>query len=599
MVLLTCVLGLSALASGTEKSWIEVKSPHFRVLTDSGAADGRQVAREFERFRAVFAARFSDFRLDSGAPLTIFAAHDEQTAKTLDPSLWKIKGAKPAGFFLHSWEKQYALVRMDTWTQGTSTVVYHEYTHMLLAMNSRWLPLWLNEGLAEFYAYTRFEEQKTLIGAPTERYRALRQGGLIPVKTLISVTQRSPFYHDEQKAQLFYAEAWALVHYCLFGPNMDGGAKMNAFYLKLQNGEEQNQAFEEVFGSFKAMDQGLSEYVHQNAFHAGVVKLTPQVSDKEYRVRALSVAETQAELGGYHLWTHDRENARNYLAEALKNDPKLGLAHEEQGFLYLNEGNNADAASEFAQAVSLDKSLYLSQFAKTMISPLAGSGVRADQSAFRQGLTDTLNINLQFAPAFVQMARLSVRQNDLKSALNYSERAETLEPSRAGYHLLTGNILLRMGRQPQAANYAKFVADRWFGSDHNEAVELWNQVPESDRPPGIVVSDWNPKETERAEGTLKGVVCGDKDNWSLTLTEGDQTLTFHEMGRYIWGFSDTIWYGQDHINLCHNLEGHRTIVYYKPSGDSTFAGNVVELEVRDDLTPAPSANPATTSTPTH
>ena len=102
-----------------------------------------------------------------------------------------------------------------------------------------------------------------------ERYRALRQGGLIPVKTLISVTQRSPFYHDEQKAQLFYAEAWALVHYCLFGPNMDGGAKMNAFYLKLQNGEEQNQAFEEVCGSFKPMDQGVSEYVHLNAFTPG------------------------------------------------------------------------------------------------------------------------------------------------------------------------------------------------------------------------------------------------------------------------------------------------------------------------------------------
>src|SRR5215472_8786455 len=70
--LFVCVAGVAGTACGGEKPWIQVKSPHFRVLTDAGAGDGRMVAREFERLRAVFAARYPDFRLDSGAPLTIF-----------------------------------------------------------------------------------------------------------------------------------------------------------------------------------------------------------------------------------------------------------------------------------------------------------------------------------------------------------------------------------------------------------------------------------------------------------------------------------------------------------------------------------------------
>ena len=586
------LLFIAQKSEGGEKPWIEVKSPHFRVLTDAGADDGRRVAREFERLRAVFAARFPEFRLDSGAPLTIFAARDEQTAKTLAPYFWKVKGAKPAGYFQHSWEKQFALVRMDTWYQGTERVVYHEYTHMITALNSRWLPVWLNEGMAEFYAYTRFEENKTLIGAPTERFRALRERPWIPIETLIMVNQRSPYYHDEDKVQMFYAESWALVHYCLFGPKMEGGKKLDDFYQRLQNGTEQKQAFQGAFGSFKEMDQQLREYLNDYAFHAAVLKVAPAVSDKEYLTRTLNIAETQAELGGYHLWTHDREHARIYVTEALKNDPKLGLAHEEQGFLDLYDGKETDAANQFAEAVSNDKTLYLSQFAKTMLSPQATSDVRADQSIFLRGLTDTLNMNLQFAPAFIQMARLAVRQNDLSTALKYSMKAESLEPSRAGYHTMSGQILLRMGRGRQAADYAKFVADRWFGADHNEAVELWNSVLESERPAGEVVLDWNPKETQRAEGILKGSTCGDNANWSLSLAQGEQTLTFHFTGRYLWGYSDSLWYGQDHINFCHYLEGHRTIVYYKPAAGGSYAGDVVEFEVRDDLPAAPAKAPA-------
>jgi hypothetical protein len=580
-------------SSAKEKPWLEVNSPHFRVLTDAGAGDARRVAGEFEQLREVFASQYPGFRLESGAPLLIFAARDEETAKSLAPYLWKAKGAKPAGYFQQSWERKFALIQLDAWNSraggGAHQVVFHEYTHSLLHINAHWLPLWMDEGIAEFYAYTMFREHDTLVGTPTERYRTLQWRTFIPVETLISVNHGSPYYHDEDKAPMFYAESWALIHYLLFAPNLDGSKKLNDFYQKLQQGEEQKKAFVEVFGSFKDVDKGLDAYIRRFQFQAAVLKSTIRVNDKDYPARELTMAETQAEIGGFHLWTHDLENARPYVNDALQNDRKLGLAHEEMGFLDFVDGKDAESLKEFTQAYDLDRARYLSLFSKAMLSPSANSSVPAEQEEFTKTLKAVLAINPRYAPAYVQLSRMAVRQGDLGAAYTYSRKAEDLEPFRAGYHLQTGQILLRMGKGPAAGNFAKYVADRWYGSDHNEAWELWMSIPESERPGVEPVTESAPKDTQEVSGRIKSVACGKEDEWSFNLDHDGQTLTFHRKGGFNFGFSDSFWYGEDHITLCHHMEGLRSIVHYRPVANKAYSGDVVEIEIRDDLPASPAA----------
>ncbi|HTT22861.1 MAG TPA: hypothetical protein VMG82_28280 [Candidatus Sulfotelmatobacter sp.] len=118
------IVSLSAVAS--EKPWTEIRSPHFRVLTNGSISDARNVVYEFEQLRYVFATRFPNARLESGAPLLVFAVRDEDTAKKLGPRIWKT-GANIAGEFHHGWERQFAIVRLDTWGgEGSKEVVYHE-----------------------------------------------------------------------------------------------------------------------------------------------------------------------------------------------------------------------------------------------------------------------------------------------------------------------------------------------------------------------------------------------------------------------------------------------------------------------------------------
>jgi len=582
LLLLLC----AAAASASEKPWTEVRSPHFRVLTDTNSGDARNVAHEFEQMRNVFATHLTSARLESGAPLLIFAVRDEETAKALEPHIWKT-GANRAGEFHHGWEKQYAIVRLDSWgREGAKQVVYHEYTHSIEHMNSHWLPLWFDEGTAEFYAYTRFEAHRTYVGAPTERIKVLRGSTPIPVETFIALTPRSPYYLDGSKNQLFYAEAWALVHFLTYGPGMENGKKLGEFLGLLQERTDQAKAFQQVFGPFKTVDKALDSYMLQPTFTITVLKDPDQIDDKTFTSRTLSIAETEAELGGFHLWTRDLDGARSLLGQALKDDPKLGLAHENMGFLGFTEGDDSAAASEFSQAYALDSTLYLSLFAKTMLSPLPTSHQVSDLNAFGAAMGKVLQLNPQFAPAYVQLARLATRENDLESALMVSRKAEELEPSLAGYHLLTGQILQRMARGGEAAGYAQFVADRWVGPDHNEAIELWNSVPPAQRPAGEVITEEAPKDTQNVEGVVKSLTCAGKDqDWALALDRDGHLLNFHRKGGFAAGFSDTIWYGADHFSLCHHVEGVRAVVRYRAPSDATYAGDIAEIEIRDDLPP--------------
>ena len=578
-------------AVGAQKPWVEVTSPHFRVLTDSSPTDARHVAHECEQLRSALADVYPEFRLDGGAPLVIFAAHDEATAKSLLPLIWMEKGANPAGAFFHGWEKQYAMVRLDEWDHG-APVVYHEYTHSILHLNLHWLPLWLDEGMANLYGFSRFQNGKIFVGAtPPGFTEVMPSSSLIPIETLISVDSRSPYYHNEDKVYQLYAESWALVHFMMFGPGMNRGTRLNQFSTLLQQGMEQEKAFQQAFGDFKEMDAALGNYIHQFAFQqAGVfVPKSTQFDEKTFLSRTLSIAETEAELASFHLWTDDVAGAKSIAEQAVKDDPKLGLAHEVMGFVNFADGEDVRARNEFSQASDLNPRLPLSRFYKTMMSPNAASDDPVDRRAFYDALTKVLTLNPQFAPVYVQLSKLALRQNDLEAAFGLSQRAEHLEPMRAGYHLLSGQILKREGKGQDAARFAKFVADRWVGADHNEAVELWNAVSQEQRPSGDSLSDTAPKDTQTAEGRIKSVTCLINEGLELTINRDEKMLTFYSKGSLFPNFSDTIWYGEDHFSFCHHLEGMRAIVRYHPVPNAKYVGEIAKIEIRDDL-PVPMSN---------
>ncbi len=92
-----------------------------------------------------------------------------------------------------------------------------------------------------------------------------------------------------------------------------------------------------------------------------------------------------------------------------------------------------------------------------------------------------------------------------------------------------------------------------------------------------------PKDTQTISGVVQSVQCAGPENLTLVLLHEHAPLTFHRKGAFIIGFSDTLWYGADHFDICHNVESLRAIVRYRPASDASYAGDLAEVEIRDDL----------------
>jgi tetratricopeptide (TPR) repeat protein len=584
-----CTIGI--FASASEKPWIEVRSEHFRVISDGDVQDVFAIAREFEQMRLVFASGSVNMRLDSGVPLVVFAPRDLQSMGRISSWHPYWEHSSIAGYFQSSWEISFAAVRLDLDQPGYYQPVYHEYVHNLLHMNFKWLPLWLDEGLAELYGTSRFNGSSALVGVPSPRKFVMDNQDLIPLKTLFAVDPSSAYYHGP-KTQLFYAESWALAHYLTFGEGMEQGKRMGKFYNLLESGTDQEKAFEQVFGPIKEIEDDLGKYARKGRMHAWEIKSFPQIPTHTLASRTLSAAEAEAELGRFSLWvSHDMVTARNLIEKALKDDPKLGLAHENMGFLNFADGKDEDALREFTAAVECDHTRYLSLFYSTMLSRMAQSSVPADQAQFENALFKTLQLNPQFAQVYIQLALLYARQGDLKKALAAATKAGHLEPSRAGYDLLAGSLLLQMGRGRDAAATAKYVAERWHDVDREEALELWNKVPQGQRPAETLVADKEPEDVKKLEGTVASVECkddGKERSLTMTVQSSGQAWTFRENAHGMkMGFSDTLWYGRDHFSLCHHVDGMRAIVKYKATSDKGYAGELYELQLRVDAPVTP------------
>ena len=142
-------------------NWIEVRSPHFTVNTNAGEKEARKIADQFEQIRQMFHSAFPAMRVDPGQPIIIVAAKSENTMKLFLPEEWEVKGhIHHAGMYQPGEDKDYVVMRLDSEGENPFHTLYHEYTHALMRLNFSGLPLWLDEGMAEFLEIRRWERRR-------------------------------------------------------------------------------------------------------------------------------------------------------------------------------------------------------------------------------------------------------------------------------------------------------------------------------------------------------------------------------------------------------------------------------------------------------
>ena len=199
--------------------------------------------------------------------------------------------------------------------------------------------------------------------------------------------------------------------------------------------------------------------------------------------------------------------------------------------------------TKFTQAYELDSKQYLSLFYRTMLSPISQLGAPADQAAFRDALLNTIRLNKGYAPAYVELARLAVRQGNPTVALAIARKAEQLEPSRAGYHLLSGTVTAAFGPRPRGRGIRQVCGRSmvWTGSRRGGRT-LGTTCPWQTGPPGDPPLEVIPPGIQTMSGLLKSASCGEK-GLTFDVDHDGQKLTFRTVaGGWIGGYSKILRY---------------------------------------------------------
>src|SRR6185503_14940247 len=161
------------------------------------------------------------------------------------------------------------LLSLEGFEEGAS-VVYHEYTHLLVQNAVRSVPTWLSEGLAEVYSGYRLDAggKGAVIGRPLPHHVLLLRERYMPLAELIAVDHSSPLYNEGSKRSIFYAESWVLTHYAMT-ELPDGAAAINRYTAASAEGQAPGDAFRAAFAATPAeFDKQLRGYVNRYRFGA-------------------------------------------------------------------------------------------------------------------------------------------------------------------------------------------------------------------------------------------------------------------------------------------------------------------------------------------
>jgi cytochrome c-type biogenesis protein CcmH/NrfG len=600
LVLFPLLATALALARDKPENWLEVQSQHFTVVTNANEKAGRRIADQFERMRSVFHVAFPRVSIDNGSPIIVLAIKDEKDFRALEPQAYLAKGQlKLGGLFLRAPERNYVLMRVDAEGQHPYAVVYHEYTHFLLSKSAEWLPLWLNEGLAEFYENTNIHEKEVSLGEPSpENLAWLRENRLLPLATLFTVDTSSPYYHEENKGSVFYAESWALTHYLQVRDFQGKTQRLTDYTELLKQNVDPVTAATRVFGDLKQLQSNLDSYIHQGSFTYFKLATSTGVDDAVFKERPLTETQADAVRGDFLAYNERVADARPLLDQVLQEDPKNVSAHETMGFLEFRAGHLDEARKWYEQAVKLDSRSYIAHYYFAAISMNAGAGP-SDDAQVEASLRAAIKLNPSFAPPFERLAAFEgMRHQNLDEAHMMILNAVQLDPGNVGYRMTAASVLMQMERGKDAvavlhealrvakspaetAMVQNFLAqaERYATARERQTAEELEANVETNADDAEAPKEELPKGPHRfVVGTLQNVHCH-ASKIDLTIAAKGKTMPLHSGNFYQIGFTALGFVPKGDLNPCMDLDGMSAKVEYVESSAQPPVAHVVAIEL--------------------
>jgi tetratricopeptide (TPR) repeat protein len=260
-----------------------------------------------------------------------------------------------AGYFTSLPHANYIVLAPSGYRPFTYQLIFHEYTHYIIARNFKRLPFWLNEGLSEFYSTFAGSDRdaRTIVGRPIDWHLAtLLQRGVMPHARFVQPQIPEELLRDQQGMARLYAQSWALTHFLLVGGDEARRQQLGKYLAALERGTPNDKAFEEIFGpDLGVLDRQLEKHVSDFRMKAVQLQLAPM----PLQLQATPLREVEAEYvqGDLLVNTGASELADRYLSNALKLDAAHAPARLARAALHL-QGERYAEALDLASAEDLN-----------------------------------------------------------------------------------------------------------------------------------------------------------------------------------------------------------------------------------------------------
>lgn len=208
--------------------WLRVETPHFSIFSSAPERLTREIAADLERLTNVLVSSSPYFRV-SERRTRIFLFGDPRDAQ---PYFDAARGMRIDAAGLTVRHPAGSTILIDvTMRGGNALTPRHELVHDLLGNNPRPLPLWIEEGLAEYYSNR---------GRPIyEHYARLRGKARVPIDELFAVRATSP----RAVSWEFYAQSWGAVSVLI----RQDAAAFHALLRDVDEGKSSEAALAERF----------------------------------------------------------------------------------------------------------------------------------------------------------------------------------------------------------------------------------------------------------------------------------------------------------------------------------------------------------------
>lgn len=490
-LLFLALFAFSAVPAEAKDEWLQIRSKNFLLVGNASEKDIRKVATKLEQFRESFRLLFG-VNLSSAVPTTVVVFKSAASYKPFKPKREDGRiDTNVAGYFQSGEDVNYITLSTEGTDADTFGTIYHEYVHFLLdaSFGKSEIPPWFNEGLAEYYQTFSIEEDQNLkLGMHQDNHiLLLRQNQLIPLATFFNINNYSLRQNGNHSKSIFYAQAWALIHYLTLNGKSDGLKKFLAATMANKPAE---QAFQEAFGiGYAAMEKELRKYVGQGSFKYMYVPLkTKLVFDAEMQVSPLDAAKSNAYLGDLLYHTHRYDDAEPFLRTALSLDPDLSMANTTLGMVRIEQRKYDEAKTFLDKAIAQDQRNHLALYRLAYLLSREGRDefgfVQKFDPASASRMRDLLKKAIALKPTFTASYELLafinlVNNEELDDAVAQLHNALKHHPGESRYHMRIAEIYLRQNKFKDAGAIAEKIARTADDPElRSRAEELTRQIRE-------------------------------------------------------------------------------------------------------------------------